>query len=378
MLALRISFGHREFMMGQPIDREDQSGARHGAGTYQMLWDCRFCGTEKLLGITHRHCPNCGAAQDPAWRYFPAEADMVAVEDHQYVGTDVICPACSQPNSAASTYCSECGADLATGQAAPTLGSRSVGAGIAEADTRRDVVKDKFEAEMQRVGVSTGAPGFLGTSRGKAIVAGVVLLAILACAALIYALTYSKQVNAEVTGLTWTRVVELEEFRQVRDEAWEEDVPRDAYGVSCHREQRGTRKVAAGSHEECTDVDKGDGSFERQCRTVTDYRDEPVYDDRCTYTVDRWVPGRSVEASGSEASSLAWPQFSLAGGTYGKERERGRREVYTIVFRDADGEEHSCDVTEQSVWEQYAVGVEVAVEVGLTGSPDCDTLRPVG
>ena len=41
------------------------------ARAYQMLWDCRFCGTERLLGITHRlltaGCP------DPAWRYFPAE-----------------------------------------------------------------------------------------------------------------------------------------------------------------------------------------------------------------------------------------------------------------------------------------------------------------
>ena len=54
---------------------------RHGAGTYQMLWDCKFCGTQKLLGVTHRHCPNCGAAQDPERRYFPAEADMVALEN---------------------------------------------------------------------------------------------------------------------------------------------------------------------------------------------------------------------------------------------------------------------------------------------------------
>src|SRR5688572_28230933 len=43
-----------------------------GEQVFQMLWDCRFCGTSKLLGLDHRHCPNCGAAQDPEWRYFPA------------------------------------------------------------------------------------------------------------------------------------------------------------------------------------------------------------------------------------------------------------------------------------------------------------------
>jgi len=32
--------------------------------TYEMLWDCRYCGTKKLLGKTHRHCLECGGAKD--------------------------------------------------------------------------------------------------------------------------------------------------------------------------------------------------------------------------------------------------------------------------------------------------------------------------
>src|SRR5512145_489644 len=128
-----------------PEKQEGSAVKKRGAGDYEMLWDCRFCGTKQLLGVTHRHCPNCGAAQDPAWRYFPAEKDMVPIEKMPYVGVDKICLACKQPNSSNSTYCSECGADLATGQVVQTQGSRELGMGIAETDTRRDVVKDKFD-----------------------------------------------------------------------------------------------------------------------------------------------------------------------------------------------------------------------------------------
>jgi hypothetical protein len=31
--------------------------------TYEMLWDCRYCGTKKLLGKTHRQGPECGGEQ---------------------------------------------------------------------------------------------------------------------------------------------------------------------------------------------------------------------------------------------------------------------------------------------------------------------------
>ena len=80
--------------------------------TYEMLWDCEFCGTEKLLGKTHRHCPECGAVQNPKTRYFPSEDEKVAVEDHQFVGADRHCGACDAPNSVMAKHCTECGAPM--------------------------------------------------------------------------------------------------------------------------------------------------------------------------------------------------------------------------------------------------------------------------
>src|SRR4029078_11427250 len=56
---------------------------------YEMIWDCKFCGQKKLLGLTHRFCAGCGAPQDPAARYFPPEHENVAVLDHPLRGADV-------------------------------------------------------------------------------------------------------------------------------------------------------------------------------------------------------------------------------------------------------------------------------------------------
>jgi len=83
--------------------------------TYEMCWDCKFCGQKKLLGLTHRFCAGCGAPQDPASRYFPPENEKVAVKDNPFVGADVSCPACKQPMSRAAKCCTNCGSPIDKG-----------------------------------------------------------------------------------------------------------------------------------------------------------------------------------------------------------------------------------------------------------------------
>jgi hypothetical protein len=352
---------------------------RHGEGTYQMLWDCRFCGTKKLLGVTHRHCPNCGAAQDPEWRYFPAEADMVRLEDHQYVGADKMCPACGQPNSAASTYCVACGADLATGEVVQTRGMRELGTGSAETDTRRDVTKDKFDAEMSRIQAEEQAqPVFLGLQKTQLWVIGGVLLLLVICAGIIFAVTYRKDAKGTVDKLTWSRTVEIETFTQVSDGDWRDSMPGDAYDRSCSEKRSGSERVAVGSHEECRDVDQGDGSMRRECRTVTDYENRDVYDTWCDYRVDRWVETREVKSEGVGSSDPApyWPDVTLSAGSgrFGQEREGKHHEDYAVHIRESGGKEYTCTFDDQAEWQRYTPGAAVTMKVDLTGSADCGSL----
>ncbi|MBM4362811.1 MAG: hypothetical protein FJ104_09030, partial [Deltaproteobacteria bacterium] len=94
---------------------------------YEMLWDCRYCGSKKLLGVTHRHCPSCGAPQDADARYFPADEDRVLAKDHRFAGADVSCPHCTESNGRAAAHCRSCGGPLA---------------GATEVKRRDDVVHD--------------------------------------------------------------------------------------------------------------------------------------------------------------------------------------------------------------------------------------------
>ena len=88
-------------------------------GSYEMLWDCPHCDTKKNLGVTHRHCPNCGAPQDASKRYFPSDADKVAVANHQFTGADRVCSSCGTAQSAKAKNCGKCGAPLDGMKAVP-------------------------------------------------------------------------------------------------------------------------------------------------------------------------------------------------------------------------------------------------------------------
>lgn len=351
----------------------DDKGQRETS--YQMFWDCKFCGTEKLLGVTHRHCPNCGALQDPEWRYMPPREEWIALEDHKYVGADKTCPACGQPNSAANTFCSECGADLS---GADSVVIHDLAPGDDVTGTQRDVVKQKHEAEMARVAAAEPARKYMGLTLTQwAIGAGIALVALIV-AGIIYAVTYRKQVTGTVTDMTWERTVEIEAFQQVAQEAWDEAVPDDAYGKTCDRKQRGEERVKVGEREVCEQQDAGDGSFREVCHDEPVYERRPTYDQWCTFTVDRWIVVRDVEASGAQREpDPHWPEFVLAAGTggYGQEREGQKHERYAVKFREEGGKSHECSFDDEAKWAPFSLGTAVEFELYVTGGTDCGTLK---
>jgi len=323
--------------------------------TYEMLWSCEFCGAKKLLGKTHRHCPECGAAQDPARRYFPSEAEKVAVEDHVFVGADLHCPTCKAPMSAAAKHCAECGAPLEGGAAV---------ARVADAPA----VKPREQPPKRR--------------SKKGLVIGLVFagLGLLSILFIVLALrTEEKQLTT--VGHTWQREIKIEAFGPKAESEWCGSMPGDAYSVSRSREVRSYNEIPDG--QDCTTrrVDNGDGTFTEKQECTTKYRKEPVYDDKCSYTVDRWSYARSATASGRSLAEVpVWPQVVLraAGTTVGSEREGQRVETYTVHFGDgADAAKTlTCDLAEAS-WRAVPVGTRWRADASvLTGLLDCATLRP--
>jgi predicted nucleic acid-binding Zn ribbon protein len=346
--------------------------------SYQMLWDCPFCGTGKLLGLDHRHCPACGAAQDPELRYFPADEDKVAVEDHEFTGADVRCGACDTPNAARSKHCVGCGSALEGASAARTrsdqVAAEDTAFGADSARAAHDDMRQQKDAERGPVEPPPKQRSKVGCIIGCAVVA-VVLVVIVALVALLW----KKPTAVTVSGHSWERTIEIERFEAVSESEWCDSKPKDAYQVRKERKVRSHEKIPDGEDCKTRRVDNGDGTFTEKRECTPRYREEPVHDDWCSYKVDRWRTERTERSAGdSLADAPAWPVVTLAreGKCKGCEREGKRGEDYTVHFAGPEGDPYRCDYPE-ATWRAFAEGMGFETSVGvMTKKLDCDSITP--
>ncbi len=342
----------------------DKTQAMAEEKIYEMLWDCEFCATKKLLGKTHRHCPNCGATQDPTRRYFPSESEKVAVQDHEYFGADKSCPFCQTANGAKATFCGNCGGALDGAKEVSRRSDQIAGSNI------DSVQSAKLDFQEQKNPGSTSPPAedlafkdsnfikphpktpkwvvWLLSSIGVGTV-GFIGLGIF----------WTETVNLKLTQHEWNRSIDIEQFKPVSDSAWCDSMPSDAYRVSRRSEVRSYNQVADG--EECHTVksDRGDGTYSESESCSTKYRSEPVYDSKCYYTVDRWAFERASTSSGFGIEKEPYwptPNYRECTGSIGCERLGEKKEKYIVHFEEADGEtageKHDCEF-DQSRWKLY-------------------------
>jgi hypothetical protein len=341
-----------------------------------MLWDCSACGSAGLLGLSHRYCPACGSAQDPDRRYFPAEAQKVAVADHPYQGADRACSACEAPNAARAEFCVGCGGPLAGARAVAARAEQVAAQGGFADDSAADARK---EASARRVAdraarASAQVPPKPTSSKLLWVLAAIgVMVAV--CGLVAFFVFSTRTSTVQVVEHAWQRTVAVEALETVSESAWRGEVPVDARAPVCREEERSSRKVEDG--ETCTPLrtDNGDGTFRESERCTPNYRSEPVYDTRCTFTVDRWQAKREEKADGV-GTTPEWPPVSIrSGASVGAEREAARREAYTLTFRDAEGRRLSCAL-DQERWASITDGSTWVAPTGrFVESIDCSALR---
>jgi hypothetical protein len=337
----------------------DERKARHMDNkSYEMLWDCAYCGQTGLLGVTHRHCANCGAAQDPDKRYFPPAGQEQEVQGHVFVGTDRACPACSTPMAAKAGFCTTCGSPMEGG-----------------ADVRR--MTDEPPPEKQPVKPA-------GSGRGRKILFLVIGVAVAAIALFVL---YKPEKTLTVQGHAWSRSIAVEQFAQVTEKSECQSMPTGATLQRRYQETR-SRKVKDGEdcQEKCSDkrVDQGDGTFrvDQQCKNecTPRYREEHYQVSMCQYQIGRWRKVRDARTQGTGLSPPpAWPEPGLAYGNgtdrYGSEREGGRSAVYKVDLKDSEGARHTCEIEQVAAWAALAPGSAVKVAFNVLGNPSCDSLQ---
>lgn len=362
---------------------------------YEMLWDCAQCGAKGLLGVSHRHCPQCGAAQDPAARYFPEPGAEVEAKHHRYVGVDWLCTFCDSPNSAAAAFCVNCGG--------PQDGAKDVKLvpdatdlprQLAESVTQPPAGQPAPQPLSQPPPQPAHQPAFRRqpdnpppASSGRSVrwlfvVVGLVLAAL---AVLAYQFFSKHDETVQLADKAWTREVDVERFTSQTTSAWCDALPADAYQVTRSREQRGSKQVPDGQDCHTVRADGGDGSFTKRQECSPRYRDEPVYDTRCHYRVNRWLLLRTDKLVGNASQMPAWPQPLLAGppsgsralsggaALLGADRLGGQREHYQVTLQSAKGKQWTCTLSPDR-WAALATGKPVTLKVRGTGGADCDSL----
>jgi len=187
---------------------------------------------------------------------------------------------------------------------------------------------------------------------------------------------WKKDIVVTVRGQTWSRTIGIEQLSPERKSSWCDQKPYDAYNVTRSREVRSHRQIPDG--QTCTTERKsrGDGSYtnERVCRTK--YRSEPIYDDKCYYTVDRWSEQRAVTAQGTIADTPHWPTLPplRRGSTIGSEREGQHRARYAVALQ-GPKDVYDC-AYDEARWRSYTQGQQYPMKIGVvTGFADCDSLN---
>ena len=324
-------------------------------GTYEMLWNCGACGSEKLLGVTHRHCPNCGAAQEASRRYFPSDEEKVAVADHRYTGVDHQCAACGSPSAAAAVHCPNCGAPLAEGKAVATKGAERIADGQAFSSSRGNVSAPPPANPV--ASARQGAP-----LKVIAIGVAVVLALFVACR--------KRSATLEVVAHHWRLERPIEVFTLTTQSAWRDQLPPRVQLVECHRETRSTRRVPDGERCERVRKDLGNGAFQESRECTPQFREEDVDDERCSFQVPTWTRARVDRAEGQ---GLTTPRrFATEGPTrtgqcLGCERAGSVDEVFEIEVRQpASGTSARCTVP-RARWESLTDGQVIQAEVRALG-----------
>jgi hypothetical protein len=161
-----------------------------------------------------------------------------------------------------------------------------------------------------------------------------------------------RQVQARVTGVAWSRVVQLEQQEWVaKRSSW---VPRD--------DVRNVKKHTESYLATVTDTQPGmPDANGMPGPPTTSTRIEPRFRTYYTFEALEWHKGAAPQASGTSQDGVAWPAYELGPG----ERVRDKKETYSATF--SAGDKRYEATLPEAQWRALAPGGGCQLTLGLLG-----------
>lgn len=351
------------------------------------LWDCSFC-DNKRIRAGQKTCPNCGHPQDESTKfYMPDAIEYVPEEKAEKISRnpDWQCSFCGSLNSDNLDSCKNCGATKEDSEG-----------NYFEMRQQEEEKKRKKEEQKAafRGKVKKEAPK--KKEKVKKSLTKRVLLFFGIIAAIIFGMIacFTPTVkNVTIDDFDWERTIDIEEIVTHNESDWslpdgarlqhtKNEIKTYKDDVLDHYEtvtETKTRSVIDHYEEYSSYKDLGNGYFEEQTESVPVYttetytedvqkpvyRQEPVYDTKYYYEIDRWTVVDTAKSSGHDQNP-SWPEPKLKDGqrtgdenehyfvtaTYQKKKDKTETEKYEMTF---------------SEWKDLKKGEEIELKIDVDG-----------
>lgn len=317
------------------------------------FWDCPNCNAKNRGSA--QQCNDCGAVRSENVQFYVEDGAKAITDEAELAeamsGPDWICPFCSNMSPAAAKKCTGCGSDRSAGK---NRAVKEIPPGSEKKSAKANGHEPSGPAQPP-----PPAPLWLKAGCGVFILLFMILTAF-SC--------YEKAVKIEITANSWVRIIERNEYKTVREQAWVKEVPAEARKLGSERKVRShkeipdgfeevdetyTQKVKVGEKQvEDGKVDLGNGRFKIKYKMVPEYKEEertrrvrrqkfrkePVYDEEVTYDIERWVAFAPVQLQGA-TDEPRWPDSGVANNVppkVGDLSEKSRTENYSVKAKRLD------------------------------------------
>ena len=326
-------------------------------------WDCPYCDTNHIRA-DNNHCPHCGIPVPPDTKFYIDKNNIEYVAENQKkTEANWICNYCDAQNSYDASFCENCGSpkDDAT---------KNYFGHIKEPSQVEPTKSPPNEEEVKRI--RKQAKRDYNTRYLKFF--SKLLLFYLVFGLVISSFFIPITRHTTIDGFTWSRSIAIEVFNNYNESDWYLPSGANLHSTSQeihHYEQildhyetktrTYTEEVFDGYDTDYRDL--GNGQFEEiqtpkyrtEYRTETYeepvYRDEPVYQTKYYYDIDRWKEQYSIDTKGNDKnpewgdlpSNIITDSYRLSNPEYGDKKEGEHEEHYYVNTTDESGNSQTIE-----------------------------------
>ena len=368
-------------------------------------WSCKYCGTADIDGLVDV-CPNCGKQKSSDVKYYMKQGIAEEVTDTELQKAkikkeecdgkhkDWICPYCNQLNNYADGVCVACGAEkseaefeygetkMDKSETKTDVFENTLPNETAPKDDENDTLAAKEETNSNEIVEKSPTnlrDRILSKIRGNKNMLKIsgIIAAVFAVIGLLFFLFQPITKSETVVGFSWERTITIEEERTVEESDWyvpsggrvydERQEIRSYKSVLDHYETRTetkSRQVFDHNESYTTYSDNGNGTFTEQVHenpvyrteyyteTYEEpvYRQEPVYDTKYYYEIERWFPIDTYSSKDDDKEPYWNTEYTLTE----KQRDTKRDELYYVHYD--DGQNVVKDETDYDTWLETKIG----------------------